>query len=642
LPTSSSSRSALCIVGGLRSIAHLLLIALRTLHRRRAKVDPVAHLLGAEAVHLEYPTQVVFKSMTLGVSAGDRIGIVGRNGDGKSSLLDLLTGQVRPDSGRVTRRSGLRIGAMSQEDTLDADRTVGWTLVGSRREHEWASDPRIRDVVSALVSDSIWDATIATLSGGQRRRVQLAALLIAEWDVIALDEPTNHLDIEGITWLAGHLRRRWTSNTGGLLLVTHDRWFLDEVASTTWEVHDGIVEPFEGGYASYVLQRVERSRQTDAAEAKRQNLIRKELAWLRRGPPARTSKPKFRIEAANQLIADVPPLRNTVELAKLATARLGKDVIDLLDVSVSFPSSGGRPVLRNIEWRIGPGERSGIVGANGAGKSTLLGLITGAVRPDTGKVKRGKTVRLAMLDQLGNELVPLAGDRVADVLGRLRSGYHVDGRDVSPAQLLERLGFAGDQLSARVGELSGGQRRRLQLMLTLLSEPNVLLLDEPTNDVDTDMLAATEDLLDSWPGTLIVVSHDRYLLERVTDQQYAILDGRLRHLPGGIDEYLRLASKRASEKTERTAERAAVPASTVSQPETISGAELRAVQKQIAAMDRRLARLADQIAAKHRELAAYDQSDHVGITRLTRELRDLEIEVTVLENRWLESSEMLE
>jgi ABC transport system ATP-binding/permease protein len=602
----------------------------------------VAHLLGAEAVRLEYPTQVVFTSMTLGVGDGDRIGIVGRNGDGKSSLLDLLTGQVRPDAGRVTRRSGLRIGAMSQEDTLDPHHTVGWTLVGNRREHEWAGDPRIRDVVNGLVPDNMWDATIATLSGGQRRRVQLAALLAADWDVIALDEPTNHLDIEGITWLAGHLRRRWTGNTGGLLLVTHDRWFLDEVASTTWEVHDGIVEPFEGGYASYVLQRVERDRRTDAAEAKRQNLMRKELAWLRRGPPARTSKPKFRIEAANQLITNVPPLRNTVELAKLATARLGKDVIDLLDVSVSFH---GRPVLRNIEWRIGPGERSGIVGANGAGKSTLLSLITGALPPDTGKVKRGKTVRLAMLDQQGNELAPLARDRVADVLGRLRSGYRVDGRDVSPAQLLERLGFAGDQLSARVGELSGGQRRRLQLMLTLLAEPNVLLLDEPTNDVDTDMLAATEDLLDSWPGTVIVVSHDRYLLERVTDQQYAILDGQLRHLPGGVDEYLQLASKKATEKvekTERTAERAALPAFTAAQPQPISGAELRAVHKQIAAMDRRLARLADHIAAKHRELAEHDQSDHVGITRLTQELRGLENEVTALEERWLESSELLE
>ncbi|MGH3966970.1 MAG: ABC-F family ATP-binding cassette domain-containing protein, partial [Mycobacterium sp.] len=441
----------------------------------------MAHLLGAEAVRLQYPTQVVFESLTVGVSDGDRIGVVGRNGDGKSSLLGLLTGAVHPDSGRVTRRTGLRVGALSQADTLDPVRTVGATLVGDRPEHEWASDAGIRDVVDGLVSDIAWDATLSMLSGGQRRRVQLAALLVGGWDVIALDEPTNHLDIEGVNWLAQHLRQRWARNTGGLLLVTHDRWFLDEVASTTWEVHDAIVEPFEGGYAAYVLQRVERDRRTAVAEAKRQNLMRKELAWLRRGTPARTSKPKFRIEAANQLIADVPPLRNTVELAKLATARLGKDVIDLLDVSVTFD---GEPVLRDIEWRIGPGERSGIVGANGAGKSTLLGLIAGTVPSDTGKIKRGTTVRLAMLEQLGDDLAPLAGDRVADVVGRLRSGYRVDGRDVTPAQLLERLGFARDRLSARVGELSGGQRRRLQLMLTLLAEPNVLLLDEPTNDVD--------------------------------------------------------------------------------------------------------------------------------------------------------------
>jgi ABC transport system ATP-binding/permease protein len=592
----------------------------------------VAHLLGAEAVHLEYPTQVVFESMTIGVSDGDRIGVVGRNGDGKSSLLGLLTGRVPPHSGRVTQRSGLRVGALSQADTLDSRSTVGWTLVGDRPDHEWAANPGIRDVVGGLVADIAWDATIGTLSGGQRRRVQLAALLVGDWDVIALDEPTNHLDIEGITWLADHLRQRWARNAGGLLLVTHDRWFLDEVATTTWEVHDGIVEPFEGGYAAYVLQRVERDRLAAVAETKRQNLMRKELAWLRRGPPARTSKPKFRIDAANQLIADVPPLRNTVELAKLATARLGKDVVDLLDVSVSFD---GQPVLRDVEWRIGPGERSGLVGANGAGKSTLLGLITGAVQPDSGKVKRGKTVRLAILDQRGDELAPLAGDRVADVLGRLRSGYHVDGRDVTPAQLLERLGFAGDQLSARVGELSGGQRRRLQLMLTLLAEPNVLLLDEPTNDVDTDMLAATEDLLDSWPGTLIVVSHDRYLLERVTDQQYAILDGRLRHLPGGVDEYLRLAAQ-------ATPPRATAPAASTARPQAISGAELRATEKEIAAIDRRLARLADQIAAKHQELADHDQADHVGISRLTEELRGLEDDVAGLETRWLELSEAVE
>jgi ATP-binding cassette subfamily F protein uup len=592
----------------------------------------VAHLLGAEAIHLEYPARVVFESTTVGVSDGDRIGIVGRNGDGKSSLLGLLTGQVRPDAGRVTRRSGLRVGALSQVDTLDSDATVGWSMVGDSADHEWAGEPRIRDVVSGLVSDIAWDAVVGTLSGGQRRRVQLAALLIGDWDVIALDEPTNHLDIEGITWLATHLRGRWARNTGGLLLVTHDRWFLDEVATATWEVHDGLVEPFEGGYAAYILQRVERDRLSAVAESKRQNLMRKELAWLRRGPPARTSKPKFRIDAANQLIADVPPLRNAVELAKLATARLGKDVIDLLDVSVSFD---GRPVLRDVEWRIGPGERTGIVGANGAGKSTLLGLITGAIQPDTGRVKRGKTVRLGMLDQRGVELEPIASERVADVIGRLRSGYEVDGRDVTPAQLLERLGFDGAQLSARVNELSGGQRRRLQLMLTVLAEPNVLLLDEPTNDVDTDMLAATEDLLDSWPGTLIVVSHDRYLLERVTDQQYAILDGRLRHLPGGVDEYLRLA-RRAS------AERAAPAAAKPSQSQEISGAQMRAVEKEITSIDRRLARLADQIAAKHLELAEHDQSDHVGIARITEQLRDLESGVAALESRWLELSEAIE
>ncbi len=597
----------------------------------------MAHLLGAEAVHLEYPTQVVFESVTLGVNDGARIGIVGRNGDGKSSLLRLLTGELQPDSGRVTRRGGLRVGALSQADTLDSDHTVGWTLVGNQAEHQWAGDARVRDVVGGLVSDIDWEATVATLSGGQRRRVQLARLLTGDWDVIALDEPTNHLDIEGITWLAGHLQQRWAKNTGGLLLVTHDRWFLDEIATTTWEVHDGIVEPFEGGYAAYVLQRVERDRLAAAAEAKRQNLMRKELAWLRRGPPARTSKPKFRIEAANQLIADVPPLRNTVELAKLATARLGKDVIDLLDVSVSFE---GRPVLCDIEWRIAPGERTGIVGANGAGKSTLLGLIAGTIAPDSGRVKRGKTVQLAVLDQQGAAMAALAGDRIADVLGNLRGGYQVEGREVTPTQLLERLGFgrrmSQGQLSARVGELSGGQRRRLQLMLTLLSEPNVLLLDEPTNDVDTDMLTAMEDLLDSWPGTLIVVSHDRYLLERVTDQQYAILDGRLRHLPGGIDEYLRLAAHRTTTTTAEPSAPAPV------EPQAISGAQRRAAEKELAGIDRQLARLADRIGDKHKELAEHDQSDHVGITRLTQELRQLEDQVAGTESRWLELSETLE
>ena len=601
----------------------------------------MAHLLGAEALHLEYPTQVVFDSVTVGVNEGARIGIVGRNGDGKSSLLGMLTGRIEPDSGRVTRRGGLRVAALDQADTLDPDSTVANTMVGDRPEHEWAGDPRVRDVVGGLLSDLDWHAPIAALSGGQRRRVQLAALLIGDWDVIALDEPTNHLDIEGITWLAGHLKGRWPRSGGGLLVVTHDRWFLDEVATTTWEVHStasgGILEPFDGGYAAYVLQRVERDRIAAVAEAKRQNLMRKELAWLRRGAPARTSKPKFRIDAANQLIADVPPLRNTVELAKLATARLGKDVIDLLDVSVSYPGTpDGRPVLRDVEWRIGPGERTGIVGANGAGKSTLLGLIAGTIVPDSGRVKRGKTVRLGMLDQQSGQLAEIADDLVRDVLGRLKTGYQVDGKELTPAQVLERLGFRREQLSARVGELSGGQRRRLQLMLTLFDEPNVLVLDEPTNDVDIDMLSATEDLLDSWPGTLIVVSHDRYLLERITDQQYAVLDGHLRHLPGGIDEYLRMTARR------HAAEASPRPAEPEHARERLSGAELRNVEKEIAALDRALVKLSGRVNAKHVELAEHDQSDHVGLARLTRELRELEADVADKESRWLQLSELVE
>jgi ATPase subunit of ABC transporter with duplicated ATPase domains len=588
----------------------------------------VAHLLGAESLRLEYPTRVVFDSVTVGVSDGDRIGIVGRNGDGKSSLMGMLTGQITPDGGRVTRVGGLRVGALDQSDILDGDSTVGFSLVGDMEEHIWAGDARVRDVVGGLVADLDWDARVGTLSGGQRRRVQLAALLMGDWDVIALDEPTNHLDVEGITWLAEHLKTRWARNSGGLLLVTHDRWFLDEVATNTWEVHDRIVEPFEGGYAAYVLQRVERDRMAAASEAKRQNLMRKELAWLRRGAPARTSKPKFRIDAANALISDVPPIRNNVELAKLATARLGKDVIDLLDVGVSF---GDRQILHDIEWRIGPGERTGILGANGAGKSTLLGLIAGTVQPSAGRVKRGKTVQLAMLDQQAGILADVEGDLVREVIGRLREGYQVDGRELTPTQLLERLGFARDQLSTRVSDLSGGQRRRLQLMLTLLSEPNVLVLDEPTNDVDTEMLTATEDLLDSWPGTLIVVSHDRYLLERITDQQYAVIGGTLRHLPGGVDQYLQLAQQPAP----------AAAAPTPSAPSTSGAAQYNA-RKELGSVERKLSRLSDQITEVHTTMAAHDQSDYAGLADLTAKLRVLEAETAELEDRWLELSEAAE
>src|SRR6187431_309158 len=554
----------------------------------------MAHLLGAEALHLEFPTKVVFDGVSLGVDEGDRIGIVGRNGDGKSSLMAMLARRFEPDAGRVTYRGGVRVGVLDQADTLDDAQTVSGAVVGTRSEHEWAGDARTRDVIAGLLADIPWDAEVGSLSGGQRRRVALAALLSGDDDVLFLDEPTNHLDVEAIAWLAEHLKRRWAATSGALLVVTHDRWFLDEVCTKTWEVHDRIVEPFDGGYAAYILQRVERDRQSTVIEARRQNLARKELAWLRRGAPARTSKPKFRIDAANELIADEPEIRDKLALQSLAVSRLGKDVVDLLDASVSYPSTGsgtpstgsGTPkeVLHAVEWRIAPGERTGILGVNGAGKSTLLGLVSGDVEPTAGRVKRGKTVQVATLTQRLDELEEHLNDPVRVVISRLRTTYEFGSgsksQELTPGQLLERMGFASAQLSTPVKDLSGGQKRRLQLLLILLEQPNVLILDEPTNDLDTDMLAAMEDLLDSWPGTLIVVSHDRYFLERVTDQQYAILSGRLRHLPGGVDEYLRLR------KRERDAPVDAGPAATPAAAPGLAGAELRTAQKELAALER--------------------------------------------------------
>lgn len=595
-------------------------------------------LLGAEALHLEYPTRVVFDSVSVGMEEGDRIGIVGRNGDGKSSLLGMLAGTVEYQSGRVTRRGGVRFGVLTQRDDLNDDATVGQSIIGDMAEHEWAGDARIRDIIGGLVADLSWEARIGTLSGGQRRRVALAALLIGEWDLLALDEPTNHLDVEGISWLAGHLKNRWPKNSGGLLVITHDRWFLDEVCTETWEVHDGIVEPFEGGYAAYVLQRVERDRINAATEQKRQNLMRKELAWLRRGAPARTSKPKFRIDAANELIADVPPVRNPIELQRMAVARLGKDVIDIEDASVSF---GDREILRDVTWRIGPGERTGILGANGAGKSTLLNLISGDIEPTSGRVKRGKTVKLGFLDQQFSQLAEIGQDRVREVLARTKTTFQIDGKDLTPAQLLERLGFAREHLSARVDDLSGGQKRRLQLLLLLLSEPNVIALDEPTNDVDSDMLAAMEDLLDSWPGTLLVISHDRYLLERITDQQYAILDGRLRHVPGGVDEYLRLRHEQVKSAATSTASVGSTMAAGNGENK-LSGADRRATQKEVAAIERRLEKLSTQVQKTHEQMAEHDQSDYEGLQKIGDDLRQLEAEASDLEERWLELSDVLE
>ena len=587
---------------------------------------------------------MIFDSVTAGVNEGDRIGVVGRNGDGKSTLLSLLAGRLEPDGGRVTRRRGITVGVLDQRDEQPDDLTVSAAIVGTTEEHEWAGSSRVRDVIAGLIQDIPWHATIGSLSGGQRRRVALAALLVGDWDVIFLDEPTNHLDVEGIAWLAGHLKNRWAANAGGLIVVTHDRWFLDEVCTATWEVHDQIIEPFEGGYAAYILQRVERDRMAAASESRRQNLMRKELAWLRRGAPARTTKPKFRMDAAAELIANEPPPRNTVALAQLATSRLGKDVVDLIDAGVVYPdpesASGTKTVLKDIEWRIAPGERTGILGVNGAGKSTLLGLVTGEVKPTSGTVKRGKTVRIASLTQQLNELKEIEHERVSTVVGMQKAAYVSGDKELTPGQLLEKLGFTSAQLSTPVKDLSGGQRRRLQLLLILLDEPNVLILDEPTNDLDTDMLAAIEDLLDSWPGTLLVVSHDRYLLERVTDQQYAVLNGHLRHLPGGVDEYLALRSGQGAAPLIAPLAGDAAPAAGHSPK--LAGAELRNAQKEIASIERKLQKARQKVVDAHELLANADQSDYVGLGELTATVTDLESTIVDLETRWLELSELLE
>jgi len=640
----------------------------------------MAHLLGAEALHLEFPTRIIFDRVTIGLDEGDRIGIVGRNGDGKSSLLRMLAGTLEPDSGRVTRRGGVTIAMLDQADELDPTKTVHATVIGDIDEHVWAGDPQVRDVIAGLAADIPWESTIGDLSGGQRRRVALAALLIGDHDVIFLDEPTNHLDVEGITWLAGHLKRRWSANAGGLVVVTHDRWFLDEICTATWEVHDRFIEPFEGGYAAYVLQRVERDAMAAASESKRQNLMRKELAWLRRGAPARSTKPKFRIDAANELIANEPPVRDSVSLASMAMQRLGKDVVDLENVSVSYPATTGAPaaatdasaaapraaastpVLHDVTWRIAPGERTGILGVNGAGKSTLLSLVAGSLQPTTGRVKRGKTIKVATLTQQLFELEDIWNDRVSEVIGRQRSTYVSGGKEMTPGQLLERVGFTSAQLSTPVKDLSGGQKRRLQLLLILLSEPNVLILDEPTNDLDTDMLAAIEDLLDSFPGTLLVVSHDRYLVERVTDQQYAVMGGMLRHLPRGVDQYLELrAAERArggragsgggSAGGSRSGSVGAGSAgsgnsaggarSAAASPPGLGGAQLRAAQKEHAAAARKIEKLGGQITSVHDRMAAHDQSDYAGLGALSTELRDLEANLVTVETRWLELEELL-
>lgn len=584
----------------------------------------MSHLIGAENISLDYPTKTLFENLTVGISAGDRIGIVGRNGDGKSTLMTILAGKLQPDSGQVTVRGNTRIGFMDQRDDIYLESSVKEVVIGEMAEFEWASDPMIRDVIEGLISDIEFESKMNRLSGGQRRRVNLAKLLIGDWDVLMLDEPTNHLDIDAVYWLSKHLKARWPKSQGGLLVVTHDRWFLDEVCNQTWEVHPGGLDSFEGGYAAYILQRAERDRQAAAAESRRQNLLRKELAWLRRGAPARTSKPKFRIDAANALIANEPPPRDQLELKKLATTRLGKDVVEIENL-------GYAEIFDDVEIILGPGDRIGLLGANGSGKTTFTRLITGEIEPERGRVKLGKTVNMAVLSQNLDELDALSEERIYSIISREKATFAVGKKEFSPGQLLEQLGFSQQQLQAPVGDLSGGQKRRLQLMRLLFREPNVLILDEPTNDLDTDMLAAMEDLLDSWPGTLIVISHDRYLLERVTDNQYAILgDGQLRHLPGGVDQYLKL--KQPASKSQ---------VATESQKKENDGAKKRSLEKDQARISRQIEKLNDQIQNLQSEMTALAVDDYLQLSENGEQLNQLQRKLTELEDEWLNVSEKL-
>ncbi len=620
----------------------------------------MAFLLGCEKVSVEFPTKTVFEGLSLGVDEGARIGIVGQNGDGKSTLLRVLSGDVEVDDGRVIRTRGVSVGVLGQSDDLrDAD-TVERAVVGDIPEYEWAGDPRVRAIIAGLLEDVDWNATVGTLSGGQRRRVDLARLLIGDWDVLMLDEPTNHLDVRAITWLAEHLKTRWRRGAGALLVVTHDRWFLDEVCEAMWEVHGRRVWPFEGGFSAYIMQRVERDRLEALAEQKRQNALRRELAWLSRGARARATKPKFHVAAAQALIADVPPLRNELELKRMAMARLGKQVVDLKGASLRF---GDRVILDDVDWIIGPGDRYGIVGANGIGKTTLLRIIQGLQPLDSGRVKIGQTVRFAVLSQHLDELRKLGDDRVRQVISRYSRRTMLDGKEMTPGQLLERLGFTKDDQNEPVCDLSGGQKRRLALMLILLDEPNVLILDEPGNDLDTDMLAAVESLLDGWPGTLLLVTHDRYLMERVTDHQFALIDGKVRHLPGGVDEYLKLA-----EEADREAAKSAgggrgndsgvgsvggdlgrPSLATSSNPGNaaassacaLSGGEQRALRKLMTSNEKKIETLKGKIEKKQLEMAAADQSDYLVLTAMQEEIADFETQIEALELEWFEAAEKL-
>jgi ATP-binding cassette subfamily F protein uup len=584
------------------------------------------NLINLENVTKAYGPKPLLDAVSLGVDDDERIGVVGRNGGGKSTLVSVVTKLDEPDSGRVTHARDLRLGVLVQRDEFGAEETVRSVVLGDRAEHEWAGTARVREILDGLLSGVSLDARLSGMSGGERRRVALARLLVADSDLLVLDEPTNHLDLEAIAWLAGHLKSRKTA----LIVVTHDRWFLDEVTDRTWEVADGQVHRYDGGYSAYVLAKAERARIAAATEDKRQNLLRKELAWLRRGPQARTSKPRFRVEAAQALIADVPPLRDKVELTTFATARLGKTVYDLEDVTVR---AGDKPIFEHLTWQLGPGDRFGIVGVNGSGKTTLLKLLDGVVRPVSGRVVEGRTVQVAHLSQDLEELDPAR--RVLESVEEIKRRITVGKREWSAGQLLERLGFRGDAQWTPIADLSGGERRRLQLLRLLMAEPNVLLLDEPTNDLDIETLTELEDLLDGWPGTLVVVSHDRYFLERVTDVVYGLFgDGGLRMLPGGVDEYL--------DRVTASTPAAPGPAPRRTAPSSASGGSAQnwKARKDLDRLERRLEKLTAREAELHEQLAAH-ASDYGRLVELGDQLKSVQEEKEAVEDEWLTLADAL-
>jgi ATPase subunit of ABC transporter with duplicated ATPase domains len=613
----------------------------------------MANLVSVERASLALGTTVILDGVSLGVSSDTRVGVVGRNGGGKTTLLRVLAGLQPVDEGRITMLGSLTVGMLTQVDTLDPEATVRRAVLGDLPEHVWAGDSRIRDVLDGLLGGidapdvGGLEAIVGPLSGGERRRLALAGLLAADYDLLLLDEPTNHLDVEGVAWLAAHLATRRTRPGTAVVTVTHDRWFLDEVATTTWEVVDGGVSSYDGGYAAYVLAKAERDRVAEVTEERRSNLLRKELAWLRRGAQARSTKPKFRIDAANELIADEPAPRDEVSLVRFATTRLGKDVVDLIDASVTF---GSRRLLDKVTWRLAPGDRIGIVGVNGSGKSTLMRAIFGDIALSAGKRKVGKTVSMAYLTQEVRELEKFAQWRVIEAIEDVKQYTRLGDKEVSASQLAKRLGFSGGRQQTRVCDLSGGERRRLQFLRLLMAEPNVLILDEPTNDLDIETLTSMEDVLDGWAGTLLVVSHDRYLLERMCDRQVALLgDGALRDLPGGVEQYLDLrhaarvsasaAGASAGSRVTAAAGNGTSAGSGAGDPRQ-SPAELREAKKDLNRIERHLSKLSAQEERIHVEMAA-NASDHNAVLTLNNSLRAIVLEREALEREWLSVAEVI-